>query len=111
MFDPGLLWSFERDSKPGPYDNFQDKLLTRTDCGEAGDYIVPYLLSPRDLVFRPYIGHKLYHHRKRKLIFLLSITRNYVVPVRRGFLFLLVVKIGCVILLWLSLGIHFTYFW
>ena len=41
---------------------FQDKLLTRTDCEEVGDYVVPNVLSPRDLVFRPDIGHKLYHH-------------------------------------------------
>ena len=41
---------------------FHDKLLTRTDCDEAGDYVVPNVLSPRDLVFRPVIGHKLYHH-------------------------------------------------
>ena len=26
---------------------------TRTDCDEAGDYVVPNVLSPRDLVFRP----------------------------------------------------------
>ena len=26
---------------------------TWTDCDEAGDYVVPYVLSPRDLVFRP----------------------------------------------------------
>ena len=24
-----------------------------TDCAEAGDYVVSYVLSPRDLVFRP----------------------------------------------------------
>ena len=30
-----------------------DKLLTRTYCDEAGDYAVPNVLSPRDLVFRP----------------------------------------------------------
>ena len=24
-----------------------------TDCGEAGDYVVPNVLSPRDLVSRP----------------------------------------------------------
>ena len=41
---------------------FHDKLPTRTDCEEAGDYIVPNVLSPRDLVFRPDIGHELYHH-------------------------------------------------
>ena len=42
---------------------FQDKLLTRTECDEAGDYVVPNVFSPRDLVFRPDIGHKLYHHQ------------------------------------------------
>ena len=26
---------------------------TWTDCEEAGDYVVPNVLSPRDLVFRP----------------------------------------------------------
>ena len=26
---------------------------TLTDCDEAGDYVVPNVLSPRDLVFRP----------------------------------------------------------
>ena len=26
---------------------------TWTDCDEAGDYIVPNVLSPRDLVYRP----------------------------------------------------------
>ena len=26
---------------------------TWTDCDEAGDYVVPKVLSPRDLVFRP----------------------------------------------------------
>ena len=26
---------------------------TWTDCDEAGDYFVPNVLSPRDLVFRP----------------------------------------------------------
>ena len=26
---------------------------TWTDCDEAGDYVVPYVLSPRDLVTRP----------------------------------------------------------
>ena len=46
----------------GPMTTFQDKLLKKTDCDEAGDYVVPNVLSPRDLVFRPYIGHKLYHH-------------------------------------------------
>ena len=26
---------------------------TLTDCDKAGDYVVPNVLSPRDLVFRP----------------------------------------------------------
>ena len=26
---------------------------TWTDCDEAGDYVVPNVLNPRDLVFRP----------------------------------------------------------
>ena len=30
-----------------------DGRLTRTDGDEAGDYVVPNVLSPRDLVFRP----------------------------------------------------------
>ena len=46
---------------------------------------------------------------KRKLSFLLSFTFNYVVSVRRGFLFLLVLGIGCVILLWHSLGLPYDY--
>ena len=32
---------------------FKDLRLTWTDCDEAEDYIVPKVLSPRDLVFRP----------------------------------------------------------
>ena len=31
-----------------------DVRLTLTDCDEAGDYVVPNVLSPRDLVSRPY---------------------------------------------------------
>ena len=40
----------------------------------------------------------------RELFFLLSFTCNYVVSDRRGFLFLLVLGMGCVILLWHSLA-------
>ena len=29
---------------------FQDKLLTRMYCDKAGDYAVPNVLSPRDLL-------------------------------------------------------------
>ena len=31
-----------------------DRRPTWTDCDEAGDYVVPNVLSPRDLVSRPY---------------------------------------------------------
>ena len=30
-----------------------DRRPTWIDCDEAGDYVVPNVLSPRDLVFRP----------------------------------------------------------
>ena len=30
-----------------------DVQLTSTNCDEAGDYAVPYVLNPRDLVSRP----------------------------------------------------------
>ena len=30
-----------------------DVRLTWTDCDEAGDYVMPNMLSPRDLVSRP----------------------------------------------------------
>ena len=30
-----------------------DRRPTWTDCDEAGDYVVPKVLSPRDLVSRP----------------------------------------------------------
>ena len=32
---------------------FKDLRLTLTDCDEAEDYVLPNVLSPRDLVFRP----------------------------------------------------------
>ena len=46
---------------------------------------------------------------ERELIFLLSFTCYYV-SFRRGFLFLLVLGIGYVILLWHSLGLPYNYF-
>ena len=47
---------------------------------------------------------------KRELICLLLFTCNYVVSVWRGFLFLLVLGMGCVIKLWHSLGLPYNYF-
>ena len=58
---PGFSSLSDETVNRGPMAIFQDKLLTRTDCDEAGDYVVPNVLSPRDLVFRPDIGHKMYH--------------------------------------------------
>ena len=47
---------------------------------------------------------------KRELICLLLFTRNYVVSVWRGFLFLWVLGMGYVILLWHSLSLPYNYF-
>ena len=47
---------------------------------------------------------------KRELICLLLFTCNYVVSVWRGFLFLWALVMGCVILLWHSLGLPYGYF-
>ena len=46
---------------------------------------------------------------KERAIFLLSFTCNYVVSVRRGFLFFLVLRMGCVILLCYFLGLPYSY--
>ena len=42
-------------------------------------------------------------------MFLLSFTCNFVVSVKRGFLFLLALVIGCVILLWHTLCLPYNY--
>ena len=47
---------------------------------------------------------------KRELIGLLLFTCNYVVSVRRGFLFLWVLGMGYVIALWHSLSLPYNYF-
>ena len=46
---------------------------------------------------------------EERAIFLLCITRSYVVSVRRDFHFFLVLRVGCVILLWHSLGLSYNY--
>ena len=46
---------------------------------------------------------------KRELICLLLFICNYVVSVRRGFLFLWVLRMGYVILLWHSLSLPYNY--
>ena len=60
---PGFYSLSDEILNRGPMTIFQDKLLTRTDCDESGDYVVPNVLSQRDLVFRLDIGQKLYQHR------------------------------------------------
>ena len=40
---------------------FKDLRLTWTVCDEAEDYVVPNVLSPRDLVFRPDINESSYN--------------------------------------------------
>ena len=47
---------------------------------------------------------------KTEIVCLLLFTCNYVVSVRRGFLFLCVLEMGDVILLWHSLCLPFYYF-
>ena len=39
---------------------------TWTDCDEAGDYVVPNVLSPRDLVSRPDIMDETVPHKMTK---------------------------------------------
>ena len=66
----------------------------------ASEAIILLLLAVLDQL--PRLG-------KRKLICLLLFTCNYVVSVWRGFLFLWVLGMGCVILLWHSLGLPYNY--
>ena len=51
--NPGFSSLSDETLNRGPMTIFQDKLLTRTDCDEARDYVVPNVLSTKDLVFRP----------------------------------------------------------
>ena len=46
---------------------------------------------------------------KRELICLLLFTCNYVISVQRGFLFLWVLGMGCVILMWHSLSLPYNH--
>ena len=63
--------------------------------------LVIYMLAVMDQL--PQVG-------KRELICLLLSTCNYVVSVWKGFLFLLVLGMGCAIILWHSLGLPYIYF-
>ena len=46
---------------------------TWTDCDEAGDYVVPNVLSPRDLVFRPDNMDETVPHTSHFSLYLLKI--------------------------------------
>ena len=52
-----------------------DVQLTWTDCDEAGDYVVPNLLSPRDLVSRPDNMDKTVLHRSVSMMFFLGLVQ------------------------------------
>ena len=45
-----------------------DVRLTWTDCDEAGDYVVPNVLSPKDLVSRPDTMLIMQNARQRKVL-------------------------------------------
>ena len=68
---------------------------TWTDCDEAGDYVVPNVLSPRDLVFRPDNMDETVPHTDRSNFAscspcILSICNIYLIPalvLRAGFAF------------------------
>ena len=69
-------------------------------CRNLYSFVFIYMLMEVDQL--PRLG-------KRELSLLLF-TCNYVVSVRRGFLFLLVLVMGYVILLWHSLSLPYNYF-
>ena len=48
----------------GPLTIFQDKMVTRAKCDEAGHYAVPNVFSPKDLVFRHDFLYKSVHTHK-----------------------------------------------
>ena len=54
---------------------------TWTDCDEAGDYVVPNVLSPRDLVFRPDNMDETVPHTNIKLTYL-SVYRSFSISSR-----------------------------
>ena len=58
---------------------------TWTDCDEAGDYVVPNVLSPRDLVFRPdnmdeTVPHTQFRNFKPMVMFCRRTTRFMLGP-------------------------------
>ena len=76
-------------------------ILTKCFCCRCILLLVIYILAVVDQL--PRLG-------KREIICLLSLTCYYVVSVRRCFLFLLVLGMGCIILMWHSLSLQCNYF-
>ena len=76
--NPGVAGSIPGFSSPsdetinrGSQTTFHDNQPTRTNCDEGGDYAVPNMLSPRDLVFRPGLWtKKLYTHTQLSSVIL-----------------------------------------
>ena len=59
-----------------------DVRLTWTDCDETGDYVVPNVLSPRDIVFRSDNMDKTVLHtsfQKKKQAFIIKNNYSYTV--------------------------------
>ena len=56
-----------RASDFGPSGPWFEPRSTWTDCDEAGDYVVPNVLSPRDIVFRPDNMNETVPHYYRKI--------------------------------------------
>ena len=55
---------------------------TWTDCDEAGDYVVPNVLSPRDLVFRldnmdETVPHNKTFHHENMSVYCLPLTPHF----------------------------------
>ena len=86
------------------FDKFDDARVTNDDGFHGCDVNVTDIGDVCKVLFST-DGLKLPRLEKRELVFLLSITHNFVVAVRLRFLFLCVLLNSFVILLWHSLGL------
>ena len=81
-----------------------DARPTWTDCDEAGDYVVPNVLSPKDLVFRPDNMDETVPHTYSKHFFLENINGMIVklyIPIYKISLYFLFLNCCCsFLLLW-----------
>ena len=72
--------------------------------------ISAFLISLLFLAINVFLSSDCSRLEKRELICLLWFTCNRVVSVRRGFLFLCVLRMGCIILVWHSLSLPYDYY-